>query len=119
MLNSRFFWTSVCVLTWIAVLAGMFAPKAVVDPFEVKQFDKLLHSVALISMIIPARYALPRMPDSLFWAVTILWAFALEALQPIVQPTREFNWMDVSANLVGVVIAALVLWLIGLVKRGP
>jgi hypothetical protein len=108
---------SLCLLTWFVVLAGMFAPKAMVDPFEANQFDKLLHSGALMAMVVSARLALPRFPRSCFWGASVLLAFALEALQPIVQTSREFNGMDVVANLIGVVIAALALWLSNLTKR--
>jgi len=116
-LNRRVFWISLCLLIWFVVLAGMFAPKAMVDPFEANQFDKLLHSGALMAMIVSARLALSWSLRPWFWAAAVFLAFALEALQPIVQSSRQFNGMDVVANLVGVLIAALALWLAGLSKR--
>ena len=110
-------WRLLCLLCWALVLAGMFAPKAVVQPFETNQLDKVLHLGALAAMVGLARCALPRFPTWLFWLLAVLLAFALEVSQPIVQSSRAFNGMDVVANLVGVLIAALALWLAGLSKR--
>lgn len=116
MLKSRFFWLFVCGAIWVVVLAGMFVPKAVVDAFEVNQFDRVLHLGALLAMVVTARCVLHRLPSSLFWGGALFWAVALEALQPVLQASREFNWLDVAANLAGVLAAALVLWLFGLAR---
>lgn len=110
-------WRILCFLCWLSILAGMFAPKELVQPFEANQFDKVLHLGALTAMVGLARWALPGIPARLFWALAVLLAFVLEALQPIVQTSREFNQMDVAANLVGVALAALLLWLCRLRKR--
>ncbi len=94
-------WRLLCVLCWSAVLAGIYVPKAVVQPFESGHFDKVLHLGALAAMVGLARCALPRFPTWLFWSLAVLLAFALEVLQPIVQSSRAFNGMDVVANMVG------------------
>ncbi len=94
----------------------MFAPKTVVDPFEVNEFDKVLHLSAFIAMFVSARLVWPRVRSFWFWGAAFSWAVALEALQPILQPSREFNELDLAANLAGVATAALVLWLGGLTK---
>lgn len=117
MLSPRLFWGALCLLIWVVVLAGMFAPKAVVESFEANQFDKLLHSGALIAMVVSSRCAFPFFSRSAFWGSAVLLAFVLEVLQPVVQTSREFNQMDVAANLVGVALAALLLWLCRLRKR--
>lgn len=117
MLSSRLLRLSLCVLVWSVVLAGMFAPKASVDPFEVNQFDKLLHLAALMAMVVSARFALPGVRRSWFWGTALFWAIALETLQPIIQTSREFNALDLAANLTGVAVAALALWLGGLANR--
>jgi len=116
MRHSRPFWLSLCVVIWSVVLAGMFAPKAVVDPLEVNQFDKLLHLGALMAMVLSARCAFTGVRFFWFWGAALFLAFALEALQPILQTSREFNELDLVANLAGVAAAALVLWLGGFVK---
>ena len=113
-------WRALCTFCWLLVLVGMFAPKQVVAGVEVMNFDKVLHLGALATMMTTARLAFPRTAPFLFWPWAVLIAIFLELAQPVVQPSREFSFLDMAANVLGVGVAALLLWgrAVWFVRRG-
>lgn len=103
-------------LCWAAVLAGMLL---LPSPGEIAADgrDKWLHVAAFVTMSVTAWGLSTRLWwRASLWPVLIALAGLLEWLQPHLQPTREFSWLDIRANLAGVIVAWIALWLAQKVK---
>lgn len=100
-------WKIACVLCWLVVFTGMLAPGEAVARFELRHFDKVLHLVALTGMTLSARLAFPGARRLLFWPLLLVLAVTLEITQSVLQPSRDFSYLDIVANLCGVGLGAL------------
>ena len=89
---------------WTTVLWGMYTPGSQ-TPQLAPGFDKLVHLLALLAMAFTARWAGSALPARLFWPGMLVLSALLEALQPVVQPSRTLSGLDMTANLVGVLLA--------------
>jgi hypothetical protein len=66
--------------------------------------DKAAHVAAFAGMAVTLWIAAPRWRPWVYPVLLVSLALALEYLQPVVQPSREFSYLDMGANLAGVVV---------------
>ena len=88
------------------LLWGLFRPTQ--PPQYFSHMDKVLHLTAFFVTALSARYASPPSLALITWCLLLLLAPTLEYLQHHLQPTRSFNYWDIFANLLGVILAWLV-----------
>lgn len=98
------------------LLYGLFRPESPPDLFE--NSDKALHLLAFGGFSLAARLAFLRAPAWLLWGVLLICAPLSEWLQHELQSSRQFSWLDIYANLAGVVLAALGWWLLTVLYKG-
>ena len=67
----------------------------------------VLHLGALTGMTLSARLAFPLVPRLRFFTLLLVLAVVLEVAQSVVQPSRDFSYLDILANLCGVGLGAL------------
>lgn len=98
---------------WFAALivAGSLVPAAHIPETGVS--DKLGHVLAYGILTLLGRVAYPRHTLPVLAGVVVL-GLALEGLQHLA-PTRTFEWLDVAANGVGIVLGLA----IAVMSRGP
>ena len=94
----------VLLISLAALLYGLLRPEA--PPYAFQNSDKLLHILAFATVSLASRITIIRTPAWLLWSGLCLFAVLSEWLQNIVQSTRQFSWLDVCANLMGVLLAA-------------
>ena len=58
-------------------------------------------------MTLSARLAFPLVPRLRFFTLLLVLAVVLEVAQSVVQPSRDFSYLDILANLCGVGLGAL------------
>ncbi|QEY59471.1 VanZ family protein [Pseudomonas sp. C27(2019)] len=95
------------------LLYGLFRPES--PPALFSHSDKYLHVLGFGAVSLTARIAFLRAPAWLLWGVLLASAPLSEWLQQQLQNTRQFSWLDISANLLGVLLAALGWWLLMLI----
>ena len=101
-----------CILV---VLYGLFRPEPSPNLFE--QSDKFLPVLAFGALSLSSRLAFQRVAGWPLWGVLLLLAPLLEWLQYRLQPARQFNLDDILANLLGVTLAFIGVWLFRVVGR--
>lgn len=94
------------------LLYGLFRPESPPDLFN--NSDKFMHVLGFGAVSLAARLAFIRTPAWLLWSILLLSALLSEWLQHLLQPHRQFSWLDIAANSLGVVLAALGCWLLSL-----
>jgi len=103
----RFF---IFIVSTALLLYGLFRPESPPNLFQ--NSDKALHLLAFGGFSLAARLAFLRAPAWLLWGSLLLCAPLSEWLQHELQSSRQFSWLDIYANLAGVVLAALGWWLL-------
>jgi len=98
------------IISLALLLYGLLRPES--PPQFFSNSDKLLHLLGFGAVSLAARIAFIRTPAWLLWGVLLLCAPLSEWLQHRLQPTRQFSWNDIYANLTGVILAALGWWLL-------
>lgn len=93
------------VLCCVVLGYGMFRPESPPDLFE--ESDKVLHVLAFGALALSSRLAFTRLSGVWIWPPLVLLAPVLEYLQHAVQPGRQFSVWDISANVLGVILARL------------
>lgn len=93
---------------------GLFSPAESVESIDAP--DMVLHFIGFAGFAFITRLAFARHAAWKVWIPVILWAPASEFLQQL-QPTRGFDWLDIAANLAGVMAGALCWWLTVLAYR--
>lgn len=73
--------------------------------------DKLMHLMAFVGLGLISRFTFIRSAGLLVWSVLFVSAPILEYLQPILAPQRVFSFLDIVANLAGILLA-LIIWLL-------
>lgn len=72
-----------------------------------------MHFLGFGAVSLAARIAFIRTPGWLLWGVLLISAPLSELLQhTLMQPFRKFSWLDIFANLSGVILAAIGWWLV-------
>ena len=72
-----------------------------------------MHLLGFGAVALTARMAFIRAPAWLLWGILLLCAPLSEVLQhTLVSPFRNFSWLDILANLTGVVLAAMCWWVL-------
>lgn len=67
-----------------------------------------MHLLGFGAVALTARIAFTRAPAWLLWGTLLIFAPLSEVLQyTLVSPFRNFSWLDILANLTGVVLAAI------------
>lgn len=100
----------VFIVVTALLLYGLFRPESPPNLFQ--NSDKALHLLAFGGFSLAARLAFLRAPALLLWGSLLLCAPLSEWLQHELQSSRQFSWLDIYANLAGVVLAALGWWLL-------
>lgn len=100
----------VFIVVTALLLYGLFRPESPPNLFQ--NSDKALHLLAFGGFSLAARLAFLRAPAWLLWGSLLLCAPLSEWLQHELQSSRQFSWLDIYANLAGVVLAALGWWLL-------
>ena len=98
------------IISLALLLYGLFRPEQ--PPALFNNSDKLWHLLGFGAVSLAARLAFIRTPAWLVWGILALFAPLSEWLQHWLQPTRQFSWNDVYANLAGVVLAAIGWWVL-------
>ncbi|HHX06271.1 MAG TPA: VanZ family protein [Pseudomonas sp.] len=98
------------MISLAVLLYGLFRPES--PPYLFDHSDKLFHVLGFGAVSLAARIALIRTPGWILWSALLCCAPLSEWLQHSLQPTRQFSWLDISANLTGVVLAALGWWVL-------
>ena len=93
------------IVSLTVLLAGLMNPAPLPYPFGLS--DKFMHCLGFFVVSIAARLAFLRTPAWLLWSVLLAFAPFSEWLQHTLQPLRCFSWLDILANLSGVVLAAI------------
>jgi len=88
------------------VLYGVFRPTPPTMVFE--HSDKVGHVLAFLALALTGRFAIYKLPGTVFWLVMLALAFLLEYMQGELRPLRVFSMGDVAANTMGVATALLV-----------
>ena len=91
-----------------ALCYGLFRPESPPDPFN--HFDKILHGMAFLGLGLITRFAFINSLGAKVWIALLISAPVSEYLQHYLQPYRSFSWLDVIANLTGILLA-LGVWL--------
>lgn len=98
----------ICV---VILLGGILSPIPPYSPF--KHADKVMHLLGFGAVSFTARIAFIRAPAWLLWGILLIFAPLSELLQhTLVSPLRSFSWLDILANLTGVVFAAMGWWVL-------
>lgn len=105
MLKVRWF---IFIVFFSTLCYGLFKSGAPPNPFE--SFDKVLHCIAFFGFSLVTRFAFIRATGIKVWLVLLISAPISEYLQHYLQPHRTFSWLDVMANLTGIMLA-LFIWL--------
>ncbi|MFT6916057.1 MAG: hypothetical protein ACJAWL_002374 [Motiliproteus sp.] len=72
--------------------------------------DKVGHLLGFAALAVSARLALLSCPWKVLWGGLLVTAVALESLQHLVSPLRQFSLEDMAANLAGVLLGGVVCW---------
>ena len=95
------------------LLGGILSPIPPYSPFP--HSDKVMHLLGFGAVSLTARMAFIRAPAWLLWSTLLIFAPLSEVLQHIVvSPFRNFSWLDIFANLIGVVLAVMSWWVLTL-----
>jgi len=86
------------------LLYGLLRPESPPNLFH--NSDKLLHILGFGAVSLASRIAIIRAPAWLLWGGLFSFAVLSEWLQNFFQATRQFSWLDICANLIGVLLAA-------------
>lgn len=101
----------VFIICLTLLLGGILSPIPPYSPFP--HSDKAMHLLGFGAVSLTARIAFIRTPDWLLWGILLIFAPLSEVLQYIfVHPLRSFSWLDILANLTGVVLAAISWWIL-------
>ena len=92
------------------LLYGLLRPESPPNLFD--DSDKALHLLAFGGVSLSARIAFLRAPAWLLWGALLLCAPLSEWLQFKLQSSRQFSWLDISANLSGIILAAIGWWIL-------
>ena len=103
------------LLTFSVLIYGIFIPQ-VRTGMGVPNLDKFLHFCGFFSVFLFGRFATHGWSRGAYWILPAVCALLLEYLQGQLVPSRDFSYLDMLANIIGVGAAGL-LWL-GLVKTG-
>ncbi|MGY6518485.1 MAG: VanZ family protein [Lysobacteraceae bacterium] len=104
-------WLAVWIAGLLAVAAGSLMP-ATALPDAPQVSDKLVHALMYFALSAYAAVLFRRGRPLLLAAVFLFaWGFAIEIAQHTLTATRRFEWGDVWANGVGVVLGAGLGWL--------
>lgn len=87
----------------VILLWGTLRPISPPELFE--SSDKWLHLISFFALAITSQFAFIKLDQKVLWTLLFISAPALEFLQHLMQQSRTFSWLDISANLIGVVIA--------------
>ncbi len=98
-----------CIICLAILLGGIMSPIPPYSPFP--HSDKVMHLLGFGAVSLTARLAFIRAPAWLLWGILLIFAPLSEVFQHIlVHPFRNFSWLDIFANLAGVILAAISLW---------
>ena len=93
-------------LCFVVLLGGILSPIPPYAPFP--HSDQAMHLLGFGAVSLTARIAFTRAPAWLLWGTLLIFAPLSEVLQhTLVSPFRNFSWLDILANLTGVVLAAI------------
>lgn len=96
----------VFVFSLMVVLYAIFRSQPPAEIFH--ESDKAGHILAFLALGISGRLGFPRLSEGLFWGALVVAAPLLEGLQPMLRPLRIFSVEDMLANLLGVLLAWLI-----------
>lgn len=95
------------IVVLLVALIGLLSPKP--PPALFPYIGFVLHCLGFTTLSLTARVAFRQAANFRFWSILLAAAPAAEFLQ-LLQPLRSFNYNDIFANLLGVVLAAIT-WL--------
>lgn len=107
-----------CLLFLMALsllLYGIFMPQLNTGT-SIPHFDKVAHFCGFFIVFLFSRFATHGWLQRVYWFLPLIAAVLLEYLQGQLVSSRDFSYMDMLANILGVGAAGL-LWL-GLKKTG-
>lgn len=105
-LNKRLIWVLFLLFSGLALYA-LFRPMPPVIIFY--NSDKIGHIIIFLLISLTGRQALCFLSSASFWSAMIGLAFALEYLQGVFRPMRIYSVEDVYSNVIGVVIALILI----------
>ena len=101
----------ILIICLAILLGGIMSPIPPHSPFS--HSDKVMHLVGFGAISFTARIAFMRAPAWLLWGALLIFAPLSEVLQYVfVHPLRSFSWLDIFANLTGVILAAMGWWIL-------
>ena len=101
----------VFIICLAVLLGGILSPIPPYAPFP--HSDQVMHLLGFGAVSLTARIAFTRAPAWLLWGTLLIFAPLSEVLQyTLVSPFRNFSWLDILANLTGVVLAAISWWVL-------
>ncbi len=104
------------VITLLILIGGILSPIPPYSPFP--HSDKLMHLLGFGAVSLTARITFTRTPAWLLWGMLLIAAPLSEVLQhTVMQPFRNFSWLDIYANLTGVILAAIGWWFLTLINK--
>lgn len=103
------------LLTFLLLIYGLFTP-GLRSGINFPHLDKFIHFFSFLIVFLLGRFSTHSWVLISYWAFPIISAVALEYLQGALVVSRSFSYLDMLANILGVVVAAL-LWA-SLIKSG-
>lgn len=104
------------IICFVVLVGGIMSPIPPYSPFP--NSDKAMHLLGFGAISLTARIAFIRAPAWQLWGILLISAPLSELLQHILlQPLRNFSWLDILANLTGVVLAAIAWWFLTLLYK--
>jgi VanZ family protein len=100
----------------MAVSWGIFRS---IPPQEVfPQSDKVLHVLAFCLLAFTGKMAMPKILSYIYWPIIVVVVILMEYIQGALQITRTSSVEDALANLVGVVLAFVIVKLLAKISMG-
>lgn len=109
--KTRWLRISLFVIYTVLLVYGLFSPAGATNINLLIASDKVMHFLGFAGFAYSTRLAFVRASAWKVWSLIISWAPISESLQHQVQPSREFSWLDICANLAGVACGALCWWI--------
>lgn len=107
LIQAPWFRWGIFLICLAGVLYGNLRPTPPEQIFQ--HSDKAGHSISFVFLALSARLAMYRLSSCLLWPSLFGFAYILEYLQGITRPLRHFSVADVNANVLGVLVAFILI----------
>lgn len=104
-----------CFLALLVVTTYLLLMEVTPRKVSISNLDKVIHAGLFLALSTAAYWAFPRKYAAAFWGLAVYGALT-EGLQHWLTVTRHASFMDLVANLTGIVLCVLI---ISLLRREP